>query len=120
MITALLQKVFGSRNERLVKQYAATVRTINAFEPQMQALSDQELAAKTPEFKQRVANGEALDNLLPEAFAVMREAGRRVLEMRHFDVQLIGGMALHNGKIGEMTPARARRWWRRCPPTSTP
>ena len=102
MITALLQKVFGSRNERLVKQYAATVRTINAFEPQMQALSDQELAAKTPEFKQRVANGEALDNLLPEAFAVVREAGRRVLEMRHFDVQLIGGMALHNGKIGEM------------------
>jgi preprotein translocase subunit SecA len=102
MITALLQKVFGSRNERLVKQYAATVRTINAFEPQMQALSDQELAAKTPEFKQRVANSEALDNLLPEAFAVVREAGRRVLEMRHFDVQLIGGMALHNGKIGEM------------------
>ncbi len=102
MITALLQKVFGSRNERLVKQYAATVRTINAFEPQMQALSDQALAAKTPEFKQRVANGEALDNLLPEAFAVVREAGRRVLEMRHFDVQLIGGMALHNGKIGEM------------------
>jgi preprotein translocase subunit SecA len=102
MITALLQKVFGSRNERLVKQYAATVRTINALEPQMQALSDQELAAKTPAFKQRVANGEALDSLLPEAFAVMREAGRRVLEMRHFDVQLIGGMALHNGKIGEM------------------
>jgi len=102
MITALLQKVFGSRNERLVKQYAATVRTINALEPQMQALSDQALAAKTPEFKQRIANGEALDNLLPEAFAVVREAGRRVLEMRHFDVQLIGGMALHNGKIGEM------------------
>ena len=102
MITALLQKVFGSRNERLVKQYAATVRTINALEPQMQALSDQALAAKTSEFKQRVANGEALDNLLPEAFAVVREAGRRVLEMRHFDVQLIGGMALHNGKIGEM------------------
>ena len=102
MITALLQKVFGSRNERLVKQYATTVRTINALEPQMQALSDQELAAKTPAFKQRVANGEALDDLLPEAFAVVREVGRRVLEMRHFDVQLIGGMALHNGKIGEM------------------
>jgi preprotein translocase subunit SecA len=102
MITALLQKVFGSRNERLVKQYATTVRTINALEPQMQALSDEALAAKTPEFKQRIANGEALDNVLPEAFAVVREAGRRVLEMRHFDVQLIGGMALHNGKIGEM------------------
>ncbi|MHB1231638.1 MAG: preprotein translocase subunit SecA [Burkholderiales bacterium] len=102
MITALLQKVFGSRNERLVKQYAATVRTINALEPQMQALSDQELSAKTIEFKQRVADGATLDELLPEAFAVVREAGRRVLDMRHFDVQLIGGMALHNGKIGEM------------------
>ncbi len=102
MITALLQKVFGSRNERLVKQYAATVRTINALEPQMQALSDQELSAKTIEFKQRVADGTTLDELLPEAFAVVREAGRRVLDMRHFDVQLIGGMALHNGKIAEM------------------
>ncbi len=102
MIAGLLQKVFGSRNERLVKQYAQTAKIINALEPQMQALSDQELAAKTPEFKQRIANGEALESLLPEAFAVVREAGKRVLEMRHFDVQLIGGMALHEGKIGEM------------------
>ncbi len=102
MIAGLLQKVFGSRNERLVKQYAQTAKSINALEPQMQALSDQELAAKTPEFKQRIANGESLDSLLPEAFAVVREAGKRVLEMRHFDVQLIGGMALHDGKISEM------------------
>jgi len=102
MITTLLQKVFGSRNERLVKKYATTVRTINALEPQMQALSDQELADKTPAFKQRIANGETLDQLLPEAFAVVREAGKRVLNMRHFDVQLIGGMALHDGKISEM------------------
>ena len=102
MITTLLQKVFGSRNERLVKKYAVVVRSINALEPQLQALSDQELAAKTAQFKQRFSNGESLDQLLPEAFAVVREAGKRVLEMRHFDVQLIGGMALHDGKISEM------------------
>ncbi len=102
MITTLLQKVFGSRNERLVKKYAVVVQSINALEPQMQALSDPELAAKTTEFKQRFGNGETLDQLLPEAFAVVREAGKRVLEMRHFDVQLIGGMALHDGKISEM------------------
>ncbi len=102
MIAGLLKKVFGSRNERLVKQYAQTAKSINALEPQMQALSDQELAAKTPEFKQRIANGESLDSLLPEAFAVVREASKRVLDMRHFDVQLVGGMALHDGKISEM------------------
>ena len=102
MFTTLLQKLFGSRNERLVKKYAATVRDINALEAQMQALSDQELADKTPQFKQRIENGETLEQLLPEAFAVVREAGKRVLEMRHFDVQLIGGMALHEGKISEM------------------
>jgi len=102
MIAGLLKKVFGSRNERLIKQYSQVVRSINALEPQMQALSDQELAGKTNEFKNRVANGESLDGLLPEAFAVVREAGRRVLNMRHFDVQLIGGMVLHHGKISEM------------------
>ncbi|MDP1682685.1 MAG: preprotein translocase subunit SecA, partial [Burkholderiales bacterium] len=102
MIAGLIKKVFGSRNERLIKQYAQTAKSINALEPQMQALSDQALAAKTSEFKQRVTNGESLDSLLPEAFAVVREAGKRVLEMRHFDVQLIGGMALHDGKISEM------------------
>ena len=102
MITTLLQKLFGSRNERLIKKHAVVVRAINALEPQIQALSDQELTAKTAEFKQRFSNGETLDQLLPEAFAVVREAGKRVLEMRHFDVQLIGGMALHDGKISEM------------------
>ncbi len=102
MIAGLLKKIFGSRNERLIKQYSQVVRVINELEPKMQALSDQELAGKTAEFKQRLANGEPLDDLLPEAFAVVREAGRRVLNMRHFDVQLIGGMVLHQNKIAEM------------------
>ena len=98
----ILTRIFGSRNERLLKQYGAVVRQINALEPAVAALSDSELQAKTAEFKGRAAQGEALDALLPEAFAVVREAGKRVLQMRHFDVQLIGGMALHNGKIAEM------------------
>ncbi|MDR2000816.1 MAG: preprotein translocase subunit SecA [Zoogloeaceae bacterium] len=102
MIPGLLKKIFGSRNERLIKQYSHAVIRINAFEPAMQALSDEELRAKTGEFKARLANGEALDDLLPEAFAVVREAGKRVLNMRHFDVQMIGGMVLHNNKIAEM------------------
>jgi len=102
MFTKLLKKIVGSRNDRLLRQYGHTVRTINALEPGMAALSDAELQAKTAEFKQRVGNGEALDKLLPEAFAVVREAGKRALGMRHFDVQLIGGMALHHGKIAEM------------------
>ncbi len=102
MLSTLFKKVFGSRNERLVKQLAQKVGAINALEPAMQALSDEELKAKTAEFKQRYQNGESLDKLLPEAFAVVREGGRRVLEMRHFDVQLIGGMVLHSGKIAEM------------------
>src|SRR4249920_2900717 len=98
----ILTRIFGSRNERLLKQYGAAVRQINALEPAISALSDDELAAKTVEFKGRVTQGETLDALLPEAFAVVREAGKRALQMRHFDVQLIGGMALHNGKIAEM------------------
>ena len=102
MISGLLKKVFGSRNDRLIKQYSQTVKRINAFEPQIQALSDEQLRAKTDEFRQRHANGESLDDLLPEAFAVVREAGKRELGMRHFDVQLIGGMVLHYGKIAEM------------------
>jgi preprotein translocase subunit SecA len=99
---SLLTQIFGSRNQRLIKQYQKTVREINGLEPAMEKLSDAELQAKTPEFKQRIANGETLDDLLPEAFAVCREASRRVLKMRHFDVQLIGGMVLHFGKIAEM------------------
>jgi preprotein translocase subunit SecA len=99
---SLLTQIFGSRNQRLLKQYQKTVREINALEPQIEKLSDAELQARTPELKDRVANGETLDDLLPEAFAVCREAARRVLKMRHFDVQLIGGMVLHYGKIAEM------------------
>ncbi|MBY0268083.1 MAG: preprotein translocase subunit SecA [Burkholderiales bacterium] len=126
MITGLFKKVFGSRNERLLKQYRRIVRNINALEPQMAALSDDELRAKTAAFRERVNNaigsretlpgaeGEArraeiarlrravLDELLPEAFAVVREASKRVMGMRHFDVQMVGGIALHNGKIAEM------------------
>ncbi|MGY8625315.1 preprotein translocase subunit SecA [Chromobacterium violaceum] len=102
MISSLLKKVFGSRNDRLLKQYRQTVARINALEPAMQALSDEALAAKTQEFRDRLGKGEKLDDLLPEAFAVCREASRRVLGMRHFDVQLIGGMSLHQGKIAEM------------------
>ncbi len=102
MISGLLTRIFGSRNERLLKQYQRTVDRINALEPQIAALSDDALKAKTAEFRQRVANGESLDTLLPEAFAVVREAAKRTLGMRHFDVQLIGGMVLHDGKIAEM------------------
>jgi len=102
MISNILTRIFGSRNERLLKQYAQAVRQINGLEPAMAALSDDELRGKTAVLKGRIAAGEALDVVLPEAFAVVREAGKRVLQMRHFDVQLIGGMALHNGKIAEM------------------
>ena len=102
MISGLLKKIFGSRNDRLIKQYSQTVKRINALESGMQALSDEQLRAKTDEFRQRHAAGESLDALLPEAFAVVREAGKRVLGMRHFDVQLIGGMVLHDGNIAEM------------------
>ena len=102
MISGILTKVFGSRNERLLKTYDRNVERINAFEPEMAALSDDALKAKTGEFRQRFANGETLDELLPEAFAVVREAAKRTLAMRHFDVQLVGGMVLHAGKIAEM------------------
>ena len=102
MLNTLLTSVFGSRNERLLKQLNGIVKKINALEPQMQALSDDALKAKTDEFKQRHAKGESLDKLLPEAFAVCREASVRVFGMRHFDVQLVGGMVLHSGKIAEM------------------
>jgi len=102
MIAGLLKKIFGSRNDRLIRQYSQKVRAINALEPKIQALSDEELRGKTEEFRQRVAGGESLDALLPEAFAVVREAGKRVHGMRHFDMQLVGGMVLHDGKIAEM------------------
>jgi preprotein translocase subunit SecA len=116
MIQRLLRAVFGSRNDRLLKQYSKTVAQINALEPAMAALSDEALAGKTQELRQRLADklkgvaaedlkqaeAQTLDELLPEAFAVVREASKRTLEMRHFDVQLIGGMVLHHGKIAEM------------------
>jgi preprotein translocase subunit SecA len=98
----ILTKIFGSRNERLLKAYGQVVRRINALEQTISTLSDAELKSKTVTLKERAGNGEELDALLPEAFAVVREAGKRTLQMRHFDVQLIGGMALHNGKIAEM------------------
>ena len=102
MATNFLTKLFGSRNDRLLKQYRKTVARINAMEPEYEKLSDEALRGKTQEFKERIAQGETLDALLPEAFAVVREGSKRVMKMRHFDVQLIGGMALHHGKIAEM------------------
>jgi preprotein translocase subunit SecA len=102
MATNILTKIFGSRNDRLLKQYRSVVARINGLEPEYEKLSDEALKAKTQEFKTRVANGETLDAILPEAFAVVREGSKRVMKMRHFDVQMLGGMSLHNGKISEM------------------
>ncbi|OYU98974.1 MAG: preprotein translocase subunit SecA, partial [Burkholderiales bacterium PBB5] len=102
MLPKLLTSIFGSRNERLLKQYRRVVEKISAMEPQFEALDDAALRAKTDEFRQRLAQGATLDDLLPEAFAAVREGGKRVFKMRHFDVQHIGGMTLHNGKIAEM------------------
>jgi len=102
MASNILTKIFGSRNDRLLKTYRKTVDQINALETQYEKLSDEQLRAKTQEFKDRVAAGELLDVLLPEAFAVVREGSKRIMKMRHFDVQILGGMSLHNGKISEM------------------
>ena len=102
MATNFLTKIFGSRNDRLIKQYRKTVDRINALEPALESLSDEQLRAKTQEFKDRLTAGETLDAILPEAFAVVREGSKRVMKMRHFDVQMVGGIALHSGKIAEM------------------
>ena len=102
MWNSLAAKIFGSRNDRLIKQYRKIVNKINALEPAIQALDDAALKAKTSEFRERLAKGETLDQILPEAFAVVREASQRVLGLRHYDVQLIGGMVLHDGRIAEM------------------
>ncbi|MBC7662908.1 MAG: preprotein translocase subunit SecA, partial [Caulobacter sp.] len=102
MLPKLLTQIFGSRNDRLLKQYRRVVEKVSALEAATAALSDEALKGKTDEFRLRVAQGTTLDELLPEAFAVVREGGKRALKMRHFDVQLIGGMTLHEGKIAEM------------------
>jgi len=102
MAINFLTQIFGSRNDRMIKQYRKTVVLINALEAQYEALSDEQLLAKTDEFRARVAQGETLDNILPEAFAVVREGSKRVMKMRHFDVQMLGGISLHKGKISEM------------------
>ncbi len=102
MASNILTKLFGSRNDRLLKTYRKTIERINALEPQYEKLDDDQLRAKTEEFKTRIAAGETLDAVLPEAFAVVREGSKRVMKMRHFDVQMLGGMSLHNGKISEM------------------
>ena len=102
MASTFLTKIFGSRNDRLLKTYRKTITQINALEQQYEKLSDDELRAKTEEFKTRIAGGETLDAILPEAFAVVREGSKRAMKMRHFDVQMLGGMSLHNGKISEM------------------
>ena len=127
--TNILTKIFGSRNERLLKQYGQAVTQINALEPAIAALTDDALREKTAELKGRVAAGETLDAVLPEAFAVVREAGKRTLNMRHFDMQLVGGIALHNGKIAEMRTGEGKTlvatlsaWgsWERLTPTVSP
>ncbi|MDH5484009.1 MAG: preprotein translocase subunit SecA [Gammaproteobacteria bacterium] len=102
MVVKLLRKIFGSRNDRQVKKYQKIVEKINKLEPEFEALSDEQLGSKTVEFRQRLEQGASLDDLLPEAFAAVREAGRRSMGMRHFDVQMIGGIALHHGNIAEM------------------
>jgi preprotein translocase subunit SecA len=102
MAKNFLTQIFGSRNDRLLKQYRRTVERISALEPEFEKLTDDQLRGKTQEFKDRVAGGESLDDMLAEAFAVVREGSKRVMKMRHFDVQMLGGMALHNRKIAEM------------------
>ena len=102
ILDTVIAKIFGTQNERELKAMRPIVEAINSLEPQIRGLSDQELAHKTVEFREKLAQGATLDDLLPEAFAVVRETGRRVLNMRHFDVQLIGGVVLHRGKIAEM------------------
>jgi len=110
MVDVVLAKIFGTRNEREVKAMRPVIAAMNDLEPAMQQLSDIDLAAKTIEFKEKLARGAPLGDLMIEAFAVVRETSRRVLNMRHFDVQLIGGMVLHKGRIAEMKTAKEKRW----------
>ena len=102
MIGWVLRKIIGSQNDRLLRRIVPVVQKVNSFEPEISKLTDEELKSKTNVFRERLKKGEALDSILPEAFAVVREASKRVLKMRHFDVQLIGGAVLHKGEIAEM------------------
>ena len=116
MINALLTKIVGSKNERTLKRLRPIVLSINELEAGTASLTDEQLRAKKDEFQARLAQGATLDDLLPEAFAVVREAGKRVLGMRHFDVQLVGGMVLHEGKIAEMRTGEGKTLSPRCRP----
>ena len=120
MISSLLKRIFGSRNDRLLREYRATIQSINKLEADIARLSDTELRSKTDSFRQRFAQGESLDALLPEAFAVGREASTRVLGMRHYDEQLIGGMVLHYGKIAEMRTGEGKTLAATLPASRTP
>jgi preprotein translocase subunit SecA len=115
----LARKLFGSSNDRAVKRMRPTVETINALEPEFEALDDAALAAKTVEFRERYDNGESLDKLMPEAFAAVREAAKRALGQRHYDVQLMGGMVLHEGNIAEMKTGEGKTLVSTLPPIST-
>ena len=108
MAFKLLTSIFGSRNDRMLKTYRKTVAQINALESALESLDDDALRAKTDAFKARLQQGEDIDSILPEAFAVVREASKRVMKMRHFDVQLIGGMGLHRGFIAEMATGEGK------------
>ena len=122
-MAGLLKKLFGDSNEREIKRLKNTVQQIEALESSMKALSDSELRGKTAEFKNRYANGESLEELLPEAFAVVREASVRTLGMRHFNVQLLGGIVLHQGRIAEMKTGEGKTsimYWKENPPESFP
>ena len=114
MFASIFKKVFGSRNDRLLKKLKKTVVIINGFEKQFEALSDDELKAKTQEFKDRLQKGETTDSIAAEAFAVVREASKRVYAMRHFDVQMKGGLVLHQGKIAEMRTGEGKTLLQPC------
>ena len=116
MLNVLVRAVFGTKHERDAKRMRPAVESINALAPELERFSDAELRAKTDEFRKRLADGAELDDLLVEAFAACREAARRTVRMRHFDVQLMGGMVLHQGKIAEMATGEGKTLVRRCPP----
>ena len=120
MLGTVAKRLFGSANDRFIKSLRKTVEAMNALESELEGLSDAELRARTDRFRARLNDGATLDDLLIEAFATVREASKRTLHQRHFDVQLMGGIVLHQGKIAEIRPAKARPWSRRSRSTSTP